>query len=476
MRTTARLAGSSLLVLAGCLASPPGGVGDGGLDIDAGLPPVACEVPEDCPENSDDTSCHCGQCATSDLDCPPSNLRYVAEGGSSAGCVPGPEQLALGLQLSCLRWSDGKVSCWGTNCNGQLGSGGEPSCPGDLSTKPSLVRVEAGGAPLENVVSLKVGLRHACALRSGGSVWCWGDNLAGKLGDGTAETIRSSPVQVIVEDNSSPLGNIAVLAAGGHHTCAVDQVEIVWCWGDNDYYQLGIAGPGDHGAAVQLAGPPGWKSLSGGGLHTCGTRSVEESGPETLWCWGRKTFGQIGNGTTGEPGEAAPVLVGYEDDLGTTLVPNAVGLGIDFSCAAVIGPSALCWGRNIGHALGDDPLPGGSDGENAAAARAVVLAAPSGIEQITAGGDFVCARLGDHSLQCWGSNTLGQLGLGATSAPQPPTALDVDVVDVAAGTDHACAITSDQRVICWGNNDQGQLGDDTQIARPAPTDVIGLCQ
>ncbi len=475
MRTTARLAGSSLLVLAGCLASPADGAGDAGPDIDA-APPVACEVPEDCPGSPSSLSCHCGECATRDLDCPPSNLRYLSEDGSSAGCVPGLTQLALGLKFSCLLWSDGRVSCWGTNGVGQLGTGGEPTCPGDLSKTPSLVRLEPGGAPLENIVSLKVGLRHACALSLDGSVWCWGDNLSGKVGDGSAETIRPAPVQVIIEMDSSPLRNITTLAAGGNHTCAVDQDAFVWCWGDNDYFQLGVGGPADHAAALQLVGPPGWKSLSGGGLHTCGTREEAAGAPRALWCWGRKTYGQLGNGMSGEPGEVAPVLVGYEGDQGTNLVPNAVGLGIDFSCAAVIGPSALCWGRNIGHALGDQPEPSGADGEDASAARAVVLAAPSGLDQIAAGGDFACARMGDHTLQCWGSNALGQLGLGNPGTPQPPTVLDLDVIDVAAGTDHACAITSDQRVICWGNNDQGQLGDDTQTPRPAPTDVVELCQ
>jgi len=479
MGTPARSAVLAVVVLAGCLSAPPGGGGgDAQPVVDAAPPPATCETVEQCPVQSADVSCHCGECAILDARCDASGLQYLSEDGSSAGCVPGPEQLALGYQLSCLRWSNGEVSCWGTNCQGQLGDGGEHSCPDDLSSPlPSLVRVEAGGAPLDDVVSLTVGLRHVCALRGDHTVWCWGDNVSGKVGGGSAETILSSPIQVIRELDSTPLAGVVALAAGGSHTCAVDGEGAAWCWGDNDYRQLGLEQMGDRAAAVQLPGSAGWTGVSGGGLHTCATRPETAGGPKPLWCWGRNTYGELGHGTMGEPGDPTPSLVGYEGDLASPVVPNAVGLGIDFSCAAVVGPSALCWGRNIAHALGDEGVPSGADGVDASGARLVALAAPSGIEQIAAGGDFACARMGDGSLQCWGGNAFGQLGLGSTSEPAPPTPVDLDVTDVGAGTDHACAITYDRQVECWGHNDRGQLGDGTVSVdpQPTPTLVSDLC-
>ena len=465
-----------LLALAGCLETP--GAAVDAAPPDAAPPPqIACEVPEDCPGDVDAARCHCGSCAFDDPECAASGLRYTAANEVGA-CVPGPEELALGLELSCLRWSNGRVSCWGDNCNGQLGDGVEPDCPGsiDPGLVPHLVRLEAGGDPLTDVRALEAGLRHVCALRGDGTVWCWGDNLSGKVGDGMPATIRPAPVQVLRESDVQPLTGIEVLAAGGNHTCAADSEGIAWCWGNNDYYQLGVEAPGARGRAAPVPGSEGWSNLHGGGLHTCGVKPDDGDSIDPLWCWGGDTYGQLGDGNPSDPGSVAASLVGYEVSPTVRVVPFAVGLGVEFSCAAVVGPKALCWGRNIAHALGDEGAPTTDDGVDAAGAREAVLIATSAIEEIAAGGDFACARLASGALWCWGGNAFGQLGIGGISPPAAPTQAASEVTAVAAGVDHACAITPDHRVVCWGTNAKGQLGDGTTEPKPSPTDVVELCQ
>jgi alpha-tubulin suppressor-like RCC1 family protein len=461
-----------LIALGGCLSSPPSSVGDGGPSGDAaGGELVPCDQPEDCPDSGRERLCHCGSCAVRDPDCSPGPLRWVHEDGKDGACAPAPAELALGYQSTCVRWSDGRVSCWGGDCFGEIGDGGDEDCAdsSQRSVVPRLVRESNGGPPFGEVLALTVGLHHVCALRAGGFVWCWGSNDYGKLGNGSAVARSTTPVQVMT-DSGDPLSGIVAVAAGNDHTCALDSQGDVFCWGDNSYLQLGVSGISNRDVAAQTANGTGFERISSGGWHTCAVRA------DRLYCWGRAGFGQLGYGGTVEPGSKDAHLVQYEvDDM--PLAPTVVGLGDNFSCSGTIRPAAWCWGSNMGHALGDEAVPSTPNGQDANSARAVMLILPALPSLIAAGTSFACMRLEDRSLYCWGANEVGQLGIGGASAtPQGPTEVPTDTEEIAAGDDHVCAITAERTVLCWGGNAQGQLGNGGIDPSPDPAEVMDLCQ
>ncbi len=466
-----------LLALGGCLSSPPSTVdGDGGVPDDGGGGGgIACETAEDCPAQLREPLCHCGSCAVRDPDCEPSPLRWLREDGTDGLCAPTPADLALGYESTCVRWNDGRVSCWGGDCLGEIGDGGEGDCADSpqYSAVPRLVRETQDGPPLGDVVALSAGFHQVCALKIDGTVWCWGSNDHGKLGVGSRDTRSTTPVQVMT-DTGDKLSGMMALATGSEHACALDTMGFAYCWGHNGYKQLGVGAIPDRDTAARAGIGRDFTRIAAGGYHSCVAR-VDKDG-EHLYCWGRGSFGQLGFGGTLEGSEGAQ-LVKYEQDLGVSLVPTVFGLGENFTCSATEGPGAWCWGSNVGHALGDQPAPTTEDGTDALAARRMMPDPANPPGKIVAGTSFACMRLEDRTLTCWGINGVGQLGVGeATALPLGVTEVPVDTEDLEAGDDHVCAITSDRTVVCWGGNAQGQLGNGGTEPSTDATEVIDLCQ
>jgi alpha-tubulin suppressor-like RCC1 family protein len=460
-------------VAGGCLDAPPSGT-SGRPDAGA-VDPVTCDEPGDCPDPGS-SICHCGACAISDLDCGPNGLRWVLEDGKDGACVPAPVDLALGDQSSCLRWSDGRVSCWGDDCFGELGDGGGSDCTDgpQYSATPRLVLESTGGPPFGDVVALSAGFHHVCALRGDGSVWCWGENDQGELGNGSVDARSTVPVKVVTESGGA-LSEIVAIAAGSDHTCALDSGGNVFCWGDNTYWQLGVTGINSRNVAALIAFGTGYQRLAAGGWHSCVSRFDADLEADRLYCWGRGTSGQLGSGATMD--SDVPLVVFYESAPETGLAPTVFGLGEAFSCSATAEPAVYCWGSNTGYALGDLPTPTTPDGMSTAAARPVAVTLPGALTRVAAGGAFACALTMDAALYCWGANNVGQLGLGQRSdIPKGPTEVPLDSLDIEAGNDHACSVTAQGAVLCWGGNLSGQVGNDDTVPNPTPTEVISLCQ
>jgi alpha-tubulin suppressor-like RCC1 family protein len=262
----------------------------------------------------------------------------------------------------------------------------------------------------------------------------------------------------------------------------------VWCWGLNNYGQIGTpdwqgegGGPSDtRPRALKVsAGALLFRHLGAGGEHTCA--SSTEPG-EPIYCWGRNNLGQLGwSPSMDSTPQPTPVVV-LDGGTGAALPgAAAVGAGNRFSCAGTYAnaihpePGLWCWGQNARHALGDDSDPGQEDGLTRWTAVPVELALFSPVTRVDGGNRFACAVLQNGQLWCWGSADGGELGTETASLWLGPTLVLDDGLDVTAGFDHACAITSDYRVLCWGDNDSGQLGDGTQIERHAPTEVGAMC-
>lgn len=333
--------------------------------------------------------------------------------------------VGVGFQHSCALAPAGVVRCWGSDWAQQLGNGASGS-----STTPVLVQGLLG------VDQLAVGHDHNCALRlADGSIWCWGRNAGGQLGNGD-KVDQSYPVKV-----SGLAVKASSVAAGGAHTCAVVDAG-VQCWGANWFGQLGTGGTTSSSSpawVVGLGSGSGVTAVAAGGNHTCAAVKGE------LRCWGHNRHGQLGDGTFED--RNAPVVVAGASE------PTLIALAGDHTCAVAAG-LVLCWGRADAGQLGrgqplSSPVP--------------VRVQGTGTVSHGAGGDgFTCAAQG-AVLQCWGSNWSGQLGDGTQVTRATPKAVKVSgVSDVACGENHACVIvpgsSSNSEVWCWGRNSAGELG------------------
>ena len=187
----------------------------------------------------------------------------------------------------------GTVWAWGENSDGQLGDG----MTTDRGT-PVQVKGPGGVGFLAGVVAIEAGYFHTVALRSDGTVWAWGNNYNGQLGDGTT-TDRGTPVQVKGPGGVGFLAGVVAIEAGYFHTVALKSDGTVWAWGNNYNGQLGDGTTTNRWTPVQVKGPGGASNLTGvvavdaGYSHTVALKS-----DGTVWTWGDNGYGQLGDGTT----------------------------------------------------------------------------------------------------------------------------------------------------------------------------------
>lgn len=297
---------------------------------------------------------------------------------------------------------------------------------------------------------ISVGAFHSCGLTGGGSIFCWGQNGDGQVGDGTQ---TNQPIPIYVEGLP---GKMAEVAAGYSHTCARTAAGAAYCWGYNVHGELGDGTTTDSTAPVAVVGMgSGVTRIVAGGFTSC---AIQTGGQ--LSCWGNNVHGQIGNGSTANQSTPAPV-----SGLGSGVTQASAGG--NHTCA-VAGGSAYCWGMNTSGAIGD-----GTTTDRLAPTKIASLG--SIVSQVSAGYDHSCAVLGS-ALRCWGGNSSGQLGMGNTtdlSSPAGVPGLGSGVSQVSAGDRYTCATVAGA-ARCWGSNQQGQLGDNTVTDHLSPAAVTGL--
>jgi alpha-tubulin suppressor-like RCC1 family protein len=436
-------------------------------------------------------------------------------------------RISAGGGHSCQVNEDGTVRCWGANNVGQLGNGllGNGIAANEPTRIPTLV-VTSPNTPLTSVVAVAAGGSHTCALLSAvltaGTVHCWGLNGNGQLGN-DALTNRLNPVAVI------GLTNAVAIAAGANHTCALLADGTVRCWGANGNGQLGIGSfGGNQLTPVTVMTSPNIPltnviAITAGSQYTCALLANS-----TVRCWGINLFGQLGNNTTAPSSVPVTVMTSPNTSLtnviaiaaGTfhtcaLLVPNgavrcwgdnrngqlgnnstvqsnvpvtvmaspnipllnivALATGNAHTCALLANSNPTCWGSNSNGQLGIGALGG-----TRLTPVDVVTPSPNNAVAVTAGSSHTCALLANGSAKCWGANQSGQLGISNTApnntAPTPVLGGGGSVTarDIAAGRNHTCAVRADGAVRCWGSNGSGQLGDGTTTTRLSPVAVLGL--
>lgn len=244
------------------------------------------------------------------------------------------------------------------------------------------------------------------------------------------------------------------VSAGGQSTCEVRTDTTTWCWGRNNFGQLGNGSVQPSVVPVEVAGTAGWSSVSTSGSTTCGTKTTG-----TLWCWGLNNFGQLGIGRG--KSRSTPVQVG------TSTAWTSVSTSWFHTCATRANGTLWCWGSNLRGQLGN----GGFE-NNGSPSR---VGQDSDWASVSTGGFSTCAVRQDGGAWCWGQNVFGQ-NANANESPQPrPTLVPGGLTwaEVSAGWAHTCGVTLDGAAWCWGLNNRGQLGDGTRTLRRAPVPVSG---
>ena len=364
-------------------------------------------------------------------------------------------RIAAGDAHTCAIASNDVVWCWGDNTYGQLGSSAHASIPNGYALSPVQAAALPGGRVARRITS---GNRHVCVLADDGTVWCWGENGFGQVGDSSLSN-QPDPVQVT-------LGGAATLvAAGGNTTCAVLTNNSVYCWGRNNRGQLGKGSASTFAQATPtvVTSIPSQlivSSLDVGALHTCATSTAGDT-----WCWGAFDNGRLGTNGSSDvftPQRISTLSSGMSAD---------VAAGFDHTCA-VVGTAAWCFGRNNNGQLGVDP----SVTTEGFSPSAIQLSANA--RSVHVGTGFSCVVLVTNAVECFGVNDNGQLGDTTMNSPRYTSAgvsgLSANIVDVAIGASHTCAVTNAGAVKCWGLNSLGQLGDSTQTRRLAAVTVASL--
>lgn len=323
----------------------------------------------------------------------------------SVGNLTGVTAVAGGGSHSLALKSDGTVRGWGWNGYGQLGDNTTVS---QVNAPP----VQATG--LTGVAAIAgADANHSIALKSDGTVWGWGDNLYGQLGDGTT-TQRSAPVQV------SPLSGATAVAAGTTHTLALKSDGTVWGWGRNANGQLGNgATANNQNTPVQMGTFSDITAIAGGYEH-----SIALKADGTVWAMGYNDFGQLGNATVVGSSSPVQVCASGETSPCANFLAGIVAVAADraHSMALKNDGTVWAWGQNGNGEVGD--------GSTANRTTPVQVGGLTGVVAI-AGGDYHSVALkSDGTLWAWGRNADGQLGDGTMNARYTP----VQVGGISSGS------------------------------------------
>jgi hypothetical protein len=273
--------------------------------------------------------------------------------------------------------ASGQVLTWGSNQYGQLGTGDSAN-----RSQPTQVAVPCNGG----VQAVDAGHYTTFALCNDGTVWGWGWNTAGQIGDGT-RTNRRSPVQV------SGISDAVSIAAGRDMTYALRANGTVLAWGDNTYGEIGDGTTTARLTPVAVPGLTGVTSIAPGRDHVLVMRQ-----DGSVWGWGWNQYGMVGDGTTTNRSTPVEIMTGGVQQLAA---------GANHSYALTTSGTVLSWGRNYVDELGD--------GTTTMRTSPVTVLGVSNAVSIGSGRDHGTAVLANGSVMAWGDNENGQLGDGTTT-------------------------------------------------------------
>ena len=418
----------------------------------------------------------------------------VSTGSSASATEAGFTEISPGEYFTCAVKSSGKAFCWGWNQRGVLGN--------NNLVDRSAVPVDVVSPPWAAITSVSSGGTYACALTRAGEAYCWGrGDLNGEMGDGSFSSWAAPhAVSTYGVLAGKKLGS---LSGGLRHICVLDISGKAYCWGHNTSGELGnnatngdLFGGGEPApVAVDTSGVLKGKTIaaiSAGGGHTC---ALDTGG--TPYCWGRNDFGQLGDGYSGPrkvdglfndlTHSSVPVAVDTSGVLkGKTL--TAISAGFNHTCALDTEGKAYCWGSNWSGELGDGyagPRMVHHYGFDITYSSVPVAVDTAGVlsgkvlTSIKLGQSSTCALDGDGRAYCWGANSDGELGNNSVEPSNVPVAVDTSGVlsgktltSINIGSHHTCALDRDGQAYCWGANSDGQLGNNSTRPSLVPVEVV----
>jgi alpha-tubulin suppressor-like RCC1 family protein len=365
-----------------------------------------------------------------------------------------PQHLAAGVAHSLLLRPDGTLYAWGENANGQLGDGTLVS-----RRTPAVVAAATAGVRFKQIAT---GSTHSLGLTVDGRVLAWGGNSAGQLGDNSTAS-HATPVPIA--QGAVPLGTRFVQVSAGYaYSLALTADGTVYAWGSNSFGQLGDNSTVYRSAPVALAlqyVPAGirFTQIAAGQNH-----SLALAADGALYSWGSSLDGQLGNGTTDHllPMSVAPGMAPPDTRY------KQIAAGSFHSLALATDGKVYAWGNNARGQLGD-----GTTTSRAFLVEVLPGTAPAGTRyvQLSAGSNHTLALAADGNAYGWGYNGYGQLGDGTTTdrlVPTPTASTGTRFTQVAAGQSHSLALAADGTPYAWGSNSNAQLGDNSTTQRLAP--------
>jgi alpha-tubulin suppressor-like RCC1 family protein len=357
------------------------------------------------------------------------------------------KELVLGSNSYCALLTDGTVKCWGKNGYGELGVGNAT----DVSA-PTLINFGTGRTVKKIVLQSSASSNSSCAILDDDTLRCWGGNAYGQLGDGTSGTNRTTPVAINLGTGRTAK-NVYMFANVNDDsisTCAILDNDSLKCWGYNGYGKLGVGDTTNKTSptAVSLGVGRTVKALYNNPKYAMCAILDNDS----LSCWGRNDFYQVGNGSNTD--QSSPVsVIASASSIKDLYINDSSAI-----CALTSTNSLICWGDNFRGSLGL-----ATTNLTVASPTAVNLGART-VKKFSSTSPYnTCLILDDDSVQCAGDNIYGTVGVGTATANY------TSFVSVSLGSGKTakeisldnygvCVILNDNTASCWGSNEKNKLG------------------
>jgi alpha-tubulin suppressor-like RCC1 family protein len=365
--------------------------------------------------------------------------------------------VAAGAYHVFLLMPDGTVRSWGTNTQGMLGDGTNQTRTTPVSVLETPPPDTPPSTPLSDVIAIATGMYSGYALKSDHTVWAWGANGHGELGDGTA-TARNTASAI------AGLTNVTAIVAGPQYALALKDDGTVWMWGYNIY---GQKGDGTWGSSDYVTTPVQIEALGSDNTGIGASESAYQTAyaiktDGTVWAWGFNQFCTLGTGPTCSYQQ--PSLPVQTSGLSNV---SAVAPGGSTTYAIDTTGQLYSWGDNQWGQVGNS--------STLRQATPVAIASLTSVTAVSGGGAHALAALADGTVWAWGNNTTGQLGNGTAGYSVVPIPISgpTNVIAVAGGTYFSVAVSSDGHVWTWGDNYYYQLGDGTNWDSTVPLEIFG---